>query len=148
MMLAACHGGLAFSNASVGLVHGMSRPIGAIFHVPHGLSNAVLLPTVTRYSWPAAVPRYARLARILGAASLDTPDAQAAAELADHFARLNQTLELPPLAACPGVDRQAFVEALPRMAEAALASGSPQNNPRSPTAEEIVELYLEAWESA
>jgi alcohol dehydrogenase class IV len=45
MSAAACQGGMAFSNSSVCLVHGMSRPIGAVFHVPHGLSNAVLLPT-------------------------------------------------------------------------------------------------------
>ena len=56
MMTAACQGGMAFSNSSVCLVHGMSRPIGAHFHVPHGLSNAVLLPDVTRFSLPGAGP--------------------------------------------------------------------------------------------
>ena len=50
MMLAACQGGMAFANSSVCLGHAMSRPLGAIFHIPHGLSNAVLLPTVTRFS--------------------------------------------------------------------------------------------------
>src|SRR6202011_326755 len=55
MMLAATQAGIAFSNSSVALVHGMSRPIGAKFHVPHGLSNAMLLPTVTEYSVSAAV---------------------------------------------------------------------------------------------
>jgi alcohol dehydrogenase class IV len=54
MMLAATLGGMAFFNSSVALVHGMSRPIGALFHLPHGLSNAILLPTVTRYSIVAA----------------------------------------------------------------------------------------------
>ena len=52
MMLGATEAGLAFSNSSVALVHGMSRPIGAHFHVPHGLSNAMLLPAVTRFSVP------------------------------------------------------------------------------------------------
>ncbi|OUV67224.1 MAG: hypothetical protein CBC93_06260 [Gammaproteobacteria bacterium TMED133] len=50
MMLAACRGGMAFSNSSVCLVHGTSRPIGAVFHLPHGLSNAILLRTITAYS--------------------------------------------------------------------------------------------------
>src|ERR1043166_2682323 len=59
MMLAACQGGMAFANSSVCLVHGMSRPIGALFHLPHGLSNAVLLPTVTRFSIRGAPDRYA-----------------------------------------------------------------------------------------
>src|SRR5581483_1121666 len=71
MMLAACQGGMAFSNSSVCLVHGMSRPIGAIFHVAHGLSNAVLLPAVTRFSIPAAVERYAVIARTLGCCRAD-----------------------------------------------------------------------------
>ena len=58
MALAAYHGGIAFSNASVGLVHGMSRPVGALFHVPHGLSNAVLLAAVTHFSLASARARY------------------------------------------------------------------------------------------
>ena len=56
MALAACQGGMAFTNSSVCLVHGMSRPIGAVFHLPHGLSNAVLLPAVTRFSISGAKP--------------------------------------------------------------------------------------------
>ena len=63
MMLAACLGGMAFANSSVCLIHGMSRPIGALFHLTHGLSNAVLLPEITRYSLPGAVARYANVAR-------------------------------------------------------------------------------------
>src|SRR5581483_3079592 len=59
MMQAATMAGIAFSNSSVALVHGMSRPIGAFFHVAHGLSNAMLLPTVTAFSVPAAQVRYA-----------------------------------------------------------------------------------------
>lgn len=65
MMLAATLGGMAFTNSSVGLVHGMSRPIGAVFHVPHGLSNAVLLPTVTRFSLSGAAERYATVAKTM-----------------------------------------------------------------------------------
>ena len=57
MMLGATLAGVAFSNASVALVHGMSRPIGAFYHVPHGLSNAMLLPFVTEYSIPAAIEK-------------------------------------------------------------------------------------------
>ena len=66
MMLAATQAGLAFSNSSVALVHGMSRPIGAHFHVPHGLSNAMLLPAVTRFGLKAAERRYAEAARRVG----------------------------------------------------------------------------------
>ena len=69
MMLGATQAGLAFSNSSVALVHGMSRPIGAHFHVPHGLSNAMLLPAITRFSVSAAEARYAEAARRIGFAS-------------------------------------------------------------------------------
>ena len=66
MMLAATQAGIAFSNASVALVHGMSRPLGAHFHIPHGLSNAMLLPAVTAFSVEAALDRYAECARAMG----------------------------------------------------------------------------------
>lgn len=145
MMLAACQGGMAFANSSVCLVHGMSRPIGALFHVPHGLSNAVLLPTVTRYSGPAAIPRYATVARLLGCCSADAPDEVAAESLVLGLEQLNADLHLPRLRECPGVEVARFEQLLPKMAADALASGSPQNNPRVPTAEEIVQLYQQAW---
>ena len=75
MMLAATQGGIAFANASVTLIHGMSRPIGALFHVPHGLSNAMLLPEVTAWSVDHAAARYAHCARYMGiAAETDTDD--------------------------------------------------------------------------
>ena len=74
MMLGAMQAGIAFTNASVALVHGMSRPIGAHFHVPHGLSNAMLLPAVTRFSVPAAVARYAEAARRSGFATASDSD--------------------------------------------------------------------------
>merc|ERR1719420_2149231 len=66
MMLGSTQAGIAFSNSSVTLIHGMSRCIGANFHVPHGLSNAMLAPLVTKFSVPGAVDRYADVARALG----------------------------------------------------------------------------------
>src|SRR6202012_3979679 len=77
MMLAATQAGIAFSNASVALVHGMSRPLGAHFHVPHGLSNAMLLPAVTAFSAEGAPTRYAACARAMGIAREHDPDATA-----------------------------------------------------------------------
>ena len=145
MMLAACQGGMAFANSSVCLVHGMSRPIGAVFHVPHGLSNAVLLPTVTQFSWPSSVERYATVARLLGCCPFHLPDTQAAESLVVGLQQLNADLSVPRLRECRGVEETRFRTLLPTMAADALASGSPQNNPRVPTAEEIVSLYEMAW---
>jgi len=145
MALAACQGGMAFSNSSVCLVHGMSRPLGALYHVPHGLSNAVLLPTVTRFSLTGALVRYATVARIAGLADSTDDDETAAYRLVEGLEALNDALQIPPLRECVRVGRAKFESNLEKMALDALASGSPQNNPVVPTAEQIIELYKQAW---
>jgi alcohol dehydrogenase len=144
MMLGSTLAGVAFSNASVALVHGMSRPIGAAFHVPHGLSNAMLLPCVTAWSIPAAPGRYADCARAMGVATVQDSDEVANQKLLDELHALNDELQVPSPAQF-GIDRQAFFDLLPVMAEQALASGSPGNNPRVPDAGEITELYKQLW---
>ena len=144
LMLGATLAGIAFSNASVALVHGMSRPIGAHFHVPHGLSNAMLLPAVTAYSAPAALRRYADSARAMGVASGDEGDQSAVARLLDELTVLNSELEVPTPKSY-GIDEKKWNSLLDTMASQALASGSPGNNPRVPTSEEIVEIYNQIW---
>lgn len=145
MMLAACLGGMAFANSSVCLVHGMSRPIGAIFHLAHGLSNALLLPEITRWSLPGAVARYAQVARWVNAAPADGPDESAATSLPDYLERLNARLAIGRLRDFINADQGTFEQKLSAMAEAALASGSPQNNPVLPSAAEIIGLYRRTW---
>jgi alcohol dehydrogenase class IV len=145
MAIAAYAGGAAFANASVALVHGMSRPIGAVFHVPHGLSNAVLLPTVVGFSLPGAVRRYAELARLLGFAGDADGDALAGERMVEGLAELNQRLEVPSLGALEQLERERFEARVEKMAADALASGSPERNPVVPTAAQIVDLYREAW---
>ncbi|MGE5271818.1 MAG: iron-containing alcohol dehydrogenase [Thiohalocapsa sp.] len=145
MMLGATTAGMAFSNASVALVHGMSRPIGAFFHVPHGLSNAMLLPEITAFSAPAALERYADCARAMGVAEEGEGSQGAVARLLDELRRLNGDLKVPSPRAY-GIERARYEELLPVMASQALASGSPQNNPRVPTNDEIVELYKRVYE--
>jgi alcohol dehydrogenase class IV len=144
MMIGATLAGIAFSNASVALVHGMSRPIGAFFHVPHGLSNAMLLPSVTAWSIPAAPQRYADCARAIGVALQADDDAQANHKLVAFLGELNEELKVPTLEQF-GVERVRFEQLLPTMAEQALASGSPGNNPRLASAEEIIALYQGLW---
>jgi alcohol dehydrogenase class IV len=144
MMLGAMQAGIAFTNASVALVHGMSRPIGAHFHVPHGLSNAMLLPAITRFGLESALPRYAEAARTIGFAATSDNDAVAAEKLADGLATLNTELGVPTPGGY-GIDKAVWDAKLPLMAQQALASGSPANNPRVPTADEIVALYQVVW---
>lgn len=144
MMLGATQAGIAFSNSSVALVHGMSRPIGAHFHVPHGLSNAMLLPAVTAWSAPAALPRYADCARAMGVANDGEGDQAAVARLVDELAALNRELEVPGPAAW-GIDAARWDALVPTMCAQAAASGSPANNPRIPDAGEMAMLYAKIW---
>jgi alcohol dehydrogenase class IV len=144
MMLAATQAGIAFSNSSVALVHGMSRPIGAKFHVPHGLSNAMLLPVVTEFSIRAGIARYADCARVMGMAPAEGADGQAVDELVRNLHELNRKLKVPTPAEF-GIDRRAWEESIPSMVQQALASGSPANNPRVPSGDEIERLYREVW---
>jgi alcohol dehydrogenase len=145
MMIGAMLGGMAFSNASVCLVHGMSRPIGAFFHVPHGLSNAMLLPAVTRFSVAGAPERYAQCAAAVGAASPETPPAAACQQLVEWLVALNRELQVPTPKQW-GIPREDWEKFRRTMAEQALASGSPANNPIVPTVEEILRLYDEMYE--
>jgi alcohol dehydrogenase class IV len=145
MMLSATQGGMAFANSSVCLVHGMSRPLGLLFHIPHGLSNAMLLPAVTRFSLTGAEARYVTVARTMGLCAADASDASAAAFLVEGLEKLNARLEVPRIRDFKGATLEVFEAALEKMASDALASGSPSNNPVVPTASEIVQLYREAW---
>ena len=144
MMLGATLAGMAFSNASVALVHGMSRPIGAHFHIPHGLSNAMLLPAVTAWSAPGAINRYARCARAMGIADEAEGDQASVARLVEELTLINRDLEVPTPAAW-GVSADRWDALVPVMAQQALASGSPANNPRVPRADEITKLYHQVF---
>jgi len=144
MMLGSTLAGIAFSNASVALVHGMSRPIGAFFHVPHGLSNAMLLPAVTAYSIPAAEQRYAECAVAMGLASEQDSNPLANQKLLDELEALNEELRVPTPEQF-GIGKAEFDRLKQTMAEQALASGSTGNNPRVPTISEMVQIYAKLW---
>ncbi len=145
MMLAATQGGIAFANASVTLIHGMSRPIGALYHVPHGLSNAMLLPEVTAWSVPGAPERYALCARHMGMAEPVDSDSVALDKLVAALRQLNVDLSVPSPKDY-GIDEDSWFGSLELMAGQALASGSPDNNPLIPTANDISKLYRRVWQ--
>jgi alcohol dehydrogenase class IV len=143
LMLAASQAGMAFSNSSVALVHGMSRPIGAHFHVAHGLSNAMLLPKITEFSIKGNEQRYATCARVMKWAVESDNDEIACSKLIKNLFILNKDLKVPsPRNLGHSVDH----DLLKLMASQALASGSPENNPRVPTEDQIIQLYQEVWE--
>ncbi len=144
MMFAATQAGIAFSNSSVALVHGMSRPIGAKFHVPHGMSNAMLLPAVTAYSISGALDRYAECSRAMGMVPVDASDETAAAKLVENLRELTRQLKVPTPAEF-GIQRRIWEANIDSMVRDAIESGSPANNPRVPSGEEIGVLYHTIW---
>ncbi len=144
MALAALEAGLAFSNASVTLVHGMSRPIGALFHVPHGISNAMLLGVCLEYIKEGALDRMAQIARHCGLAGSKTEDRAAADRLTEEVERLLGAIQIPTLEEY-GIPRAAFFQAIPKMAGDAMASGSPSNTRRPVDQETVEQLYRRLW---
>jgi len=140
MSLAALEAGMSFCNASVALVHGMARPLGAHFGVPHGTANAILLAEVSAFSAFAAAERYQDIAVAWGLPVAGRPKEEGATAAIDAIRRLCEDLEVPPLRELD-VPRDRFEAAVAQMAKDALASGSPANNPRIATAEEIEQLY-------
>ena len=143
-MMGALMGGIAFSNSSVALVHGMARPIGAYFHVRHGASNAALLGTVMEFSLEGNPTRYARIAEAMGADINGLSEMEAAKRGAEAVKKLIKDIKIPSLREL-GVDKGKLDQLAPKMSEDAIASGSPANNPRQANKEEIIELYKVAY---
>ncbi len=141
MALAAFEAGVAINNASVTIVHGMSRPIGALFHVPHGISNAMLLPSCMKFAVGGAVERFATLGRAIG---LTGEDEVVANQFIEALESLCQTCEIPTLKAY-GIDQELFFEKIDKMANDALASGSPGQTRKEVSYEAIVKLYEGLW---
>ncbi|WP_421072846.1 iron-containing alcohol dehydrogenase [Pelotomaculum propionicicum] len=140
MSLAATQAGMAFSNSSVCLVHGMSRPIGAMFHVPHGVSNAMLLPGVLEFTKGHATERLAVIGRLLKPELQNKRDQEVVETLLQDLIQLCKDLKIPNMKTW-GIERDKFEQVVAKMATDALASGSPANNPRVPSVEETIELY-------
>lgn len=145
MSLAATEAGIAFSNASVTLVHGMSRPIGALFHVPHGVSNAMLLPGVLEFTKEAALQQLSEIGQLISPdAGLSTDEAWAD-EAIKRIKELCHNLDIPSMREW-GIKREELENVVEKMAIDAIDSGSPANNPRMPTKEEIVALYRRCYD--
>ncbi|MDD6600319.1 MAG: iron-containing alcohol dehydrogenase [Galactobacillus timonensis] len=144
MSVAALEAGIAFNNSSVTLIHGMSRPIGALFHVAHGLSNAMLINVCLTFALPGAYDRFGDLGRAIGVADASDTDQVAAEKFLDALKKLVAEMEIPTPEAY-GIDRETFMNAIPKMAHDAMESGSPQNTIRDITVEQVSDLYRQLW---
>lgn len=144
MSLASLEAGIAFNNASVTIVHGMSRPIGALFHVPHGISNAMLLKECLAFALDGAYDRFAALAEAIGVAVPGASDAENARAFLNAVAGICNECQIPTLEAY-GIDRETFFQQMDKMADDALISGSPANTRKEVTKTDILQIYEKLW---
>ena len=144
MSVAALEAGIAFNNSSVTLIHGMSRPIGALFHVAHGLSNAMLMKECLSFALEGASDRFADLGRAIGVATPEDSDQAASEKFLDAVVALTEELETPTLAEF-GIDKEKFFEVIEKMAYDAMDSGSPQNTQRTITQADVEQMYKNLW---
>ena len=140
LAVAAYEAGIAINNSSVTLVHGLSRPIGALFHVPHGISNAMLICECLRFALDGAEERFSEIARRIGAASSKDSPSLAAQKFIGQLEKLTEELKIPTLRDY-GIDLSLFEQSEMKMADDALSSGSPANTRKSVSKQDILELY-------
>ncbi|AOR23306.1 iron-containing alcohol dehydrogenase [Clostridium taeniosporum] len=144
MAIAALEAGIAFNNSSVTIVHGMSRPIGALFHIPHGISNAMLLKECFNFVLDGAYKRFADLARNIKISDENEEDEIASRKFVEEVDKLCKTVLIPTLKEY-GIDKEKFFNNLDKMAKDALESGSPSNTIKTVTHDDIVEVYKSLW---
>ena len=144
MSVAALEAGIAFNNASVTIIHGMSRPICALFHVAHGLSNAMLMKECLGFALEGAYDRFADLGRAIGVADATDEDKAAAEKFLSAIEEIVKELETPTLAEF-GIDKEEFFKVIDKMAYDAMDSGSPQNTMREVSEEQVKQIYRNLW---
>lgn len=144
MSIAALEAGICINNSSVTIVHGMSRPIGALFHVPHGMSNAMLLKECLSFAVSGAYEKFANLGRETGAASGSDSDETAAEKFIDSLQNICDVCEIPTLEQY-GIDRDEYYSKISKMATDAVASGSPANTVKEVTVDDCIEIYKKLY---
>ena len=140
MATAALEAGMSFNNSSVTIIHGMSRPIGALYHVPHGLSNAMLAPKCLEFAMSGCPERFCILAQTIGVYKEGMTAEDGAKAFIDAVSELCKKLDIQTPAQF-GIDKEDFFKNIDKMATDAIASGSPANTRRNPNKEEIMDIY-------
>ncbi|MBQ9699129.1 MAG: iron-containing alcohol dehydrogenase, partial [Lachnospiraceae bacterium] len=129
--------GMGFSNVGLGIVHSMAHPLGAVYDTPHGVANAIILPTVMEYNAPATGEKYREIARAMGVKGVDDMSQEEYRKAAiDAVKQLSVDVGIPQ-------DLKAIVKAedIQFLAESAYADACRPGNPRDTSVEEIIELY-------
>lgn len=157
MHVASCLAGLAFNSASLGLNHGMAHQLGARFHIPHGRANAMLLPHIIEYNsginkysksqkeYLPAVKKYVNVAHILGVSNYN--EVMTVRSLVYWVQCMLNEMNVPLSVSEMGkITREEYMSQVEAMAEAALADACTATNPRVPTKEDVVQMYINLWE--
>ena len=129
--------GMGFSNVGLGIVHSMAHPLGALYDTPHGVANAIILPTVMEYKAPATGEKYREIARAMGVQGVDSMTQEEYRKAAiDAVRKLSEDVGIP-------ADLKAIVkeEDIPFLAQSAYDDACRPGNPRETSVEEITELY-------
>ncbi len=145
LAIAAYEAGICINNASVTLIHGMSRPIGALFHVPHGVSNAMIIKEGLAFALDGCYDRFADIARTIGAAAYEEAEETAANAFLKVLEELCITVEIPTLREY-GIDKEDFEKRIDKMAEDAMASGSPSNTIKEVKKDDLIQIYKKLWD--
>ncbi|MCD8154939.1 MAG: iron-containing alcohol dehydrogenase [Clostridiales bacterium] len=156
MHVASCLAGLSFNTAGLGLTHGMAHQLGAVFHIPHGRANAMLLPHIVEFNsninkqsrsqkeYPPAVKRYTNIAHILGLSSYN--EVMSVRSLVNWIVFMLKEMNIPQsISEMKTITPDVYFTSLDKMADMALADSCTANNPRIPTKEEIIKIYTQLW---
>ncbi|MGM9814350.1 MAG: lactaldehyde reductase [Candidatus Enteromonas sp.] len=129
--------GMGFSNVGLGLVHAMAHPLGAVYDTPHGVANAVLLPTIMAYNAETTGEKYREIARAMGVENVDSMSQEEYRKAAiDAVAKLSQDVGIP--ASLKDIVKE---EDLSFLADSALADACCPGNPKKPSKEDVIALY-------
>ena len=129
--------GMAFSNVGLGVVHGMAHPLGAIFDIPHGVANALLLPTIMEFNAPAALDKYVTIAKAMNVYKDGMSKEEAAQAAVDAVKSLAVRVGIPQHLSKLGIKESD----LPKLADSAIADVCTPGNPREVTRDIILDLY-------
>ena len=129
--------GMAFSNVGLGVVHGMAHPMGSLFDIPHGVANALLLPTVMEFNKPVCIDKYVEIAKAMDAYKEGMTKAEAAQAACDAVRALAIEVGIPQHLSEIGIKE----EDIKALADQAIADVCTPGNPRQVTRADIVELY-------
>lgn len=156
MHVASCLAGLAFNSASLGITHSMAHQLGALFHIPHGRANAMLLPHIVEFNaninkhsrsqkeYLPAVKRYANIAHILGLSNYN--EVMSVRSLVNWIQFMQKEMNIPlTIQEIGTITPDAYFAAVDKMADAALADACTATNPRVPSKEDIIKIYTKLW---